>query len=240
VARKFEPVLGKFAWKPERSEETIIITSYSEIRKFISPDQRWPDEFELHFYQRGDGVAFTDLKKINDEPLRKKLKLIILRETDVGDHAREFDRSVRAQRRRDLRDELADLNPEALRGAIARAHEEVAALLPPHRTYTEYREERASNDQENRLSRVQVAQRVLAQRQDQKAAQVDARINKITRMLSLASDPALHGEIIKVLSADEALTLAGQIDVPDIRNALVRHSLSSMGTLPAVMSSERT
>lgn len=49
-----------------------------------------------------------------------------------------------------------------------------------------------------------------------------APLEKVIRMLKLADDAALRGDIINVLAPDEALDLAEQMDQPELRNALIR------------------
>ena len=60
------------------------------------------------------------------------------------------------------------------------------------------------------------------------AEAVAERLDKFVKMLSLVSDPALQGEIISAIKPHEALELAERIEAPDLRNALIRHSLASL------------
>jgi hypothetical protein len=50
-------------------------------------------------------------------------------------------------------------------------------------------------------------------------------IDTATKMLGLATDPALQADIIKMLSAEDALQVAERIENPELRNALAKHSM---------------
>src|SRR5438067_1120844 len=111
MARRFEAAPGKFCWNPERCEEILITHAYNQIAPFIPPGATWSRDFEMYWYERGAALADTDLAYINQERRRKKLKPLLLVETDVGEYARERDKSIRAELRRELREQMAAMTP---------------------------------------------------------------------------------------------------------------------------------
>jgi hypothetical protein len=49
---------------------------------------------------------------------------------------------------------------------------------------------------------------------------------RVTKMLSLASDTSIRCEIISALSVEQALEVAERLTDPELRNALVTHSFA--------------
>jgi hypothetical protein len=116
-------------------------------------------------------------------------------------------------------------------------------MPPPHKTYDEWVERRDLVEEENRANRAAVARRLQTLHLNGNgsarnghadngrgidAEAVAERLDKFVKMFSLASDPALQGEIISAIKPHEALELAERIEAPDLRNALIRHSLASL------------
>lgn len=245
MARKFEINPGQYAWHPERCEEVVIIAAYQDIERYIAPDTKWHREFEYMFFEQGKGLAAHNIAYINAERARKKMSPVTLVETNVGDYPRYADYSEKAEQRQRLRSEMAAMNKEALAKIVAAARAEVAALEPPHRPYEEWKWQRKAVDDEMRRSKEQVRRRLIATAAANGSLNGHAndgarvvvavpdpdaiakRLDKVLKKLTLATDPELHAQVIGTLNEDESLALAERIEVEDLRNALIRHSLTA-------------
>jgi hypothetical protein len=251
MARKFEikPGTNRFAWNPDRCEEILIIGAFQDIEKFIPPHLQWGwrKEFEDLFFERGSAVSFHLCDLINAERKRKNLKLLELRETDVSEWAREHNKGLRAERRRELRDWLVGLSPDDRAQTLIHAEAETRELPPPHRTFDEWKASRDADDRASEASRIEVSKRLAAQTEPLPPPPIlrpalspkeleppmtadTERVARLVKMLSLASDP----ELIRAITAqlppmDQTLDLAEEIDDPKVRDVLVRHCLASMG-----------
>src|ERR1700686_287569 len=106
MARKYEYSPGRYAWNPEKCEEVVLIAGYEEVARFVRPDETWTAEFEHHFFDHGNGIAVEYLDHINAVRKRRGLAPIMLKETDIYDYARSYDKQLKATHRQRLRDEL--------------------------------------------------------------------------------------------------------------------------------------
>jgi hypothetical protein len=232
MARKYAFGTNRFAWNLNRCEEILIITAYNEIARFVPPDLEWLHEFEHIFYDAGKGIGFHLLAAINEVRKRKRLKPLVLRETDIGPNERRLDSTLRAKERRRLRDELATLSPPKRAEAVEEATEQAASLPPPHFTWDQYRARQDwIDDDRHTLTQEEISRRLNAVASTAAAAPPvkparEAADARFIKMLTLASDPALHEEIISALEPDAALDLAERVEDPALRNALVRRSIS--------------
>jgi len=229
MARKFETRPGKYAWNPERCEEILIIAAYNEITGFLTPQERWLErDFEYHFYQTGAGIGLHLLTGINKVRKRRNLQPIVLRERACSDYARMNHGRGRGRLRQAHRDELDEAGAEGCATIVANARLEADRLPEPHFYVDEYKVRREIIESSNRASRDEVVRRLAATTaQQQKAIAVD-RLARVKAMLSLASDAELRREIVAALPPDEALELAGSVDNAEIRDVLIRHSLSAL------------
>jgi hypothetical protein len=228
MARKFEYATGHYAWNLETCEEEILIAAYGEICQFISDDQTWKAEFENHFFDHGNGLAVGHLDSINAVRRRRVLDIIVIRETDIYDYARSRDKLLKSNQRRRIREELKAASVHVRQHRIEAAMAEEQKLLPPHMTFDEYKAQRPLK-KTSTLTYEEVTKRVLAH---QAASVVQSRTKTLSpdlaaKMLPLAS-PNIWDEIIRKLSFEDALEVAEKITDSQLRDALVRHSLSAL------------
>ena len=231
MARKWEISPGQYAWNFEECEELILIAGYEEIKPYIPPDQTWTAEFENHFYQHGNGVAFRFVDEINAVRRRQVLPKLEFRETDVYDYGRSANKLMKSERRQRVREEVGSAGTDVRLRVVAHAEAEVARLPPPHIPYEQYKATRRRHLEESDLSREEVGRRIRAQQQS--AAPVtrwQLTLDKAVKMLTFARDPGLRSEIIDRLSGDDALAAAEQIEDADLRDALIRRSLTALAT----------
>jgi hypothetical protein len=227
MARKYEYMLGRYAWNLERCEEEVLIAAYDEISRFIPPEQRWKAGFENHFFDHGNGIAVEFLDSINAVRRRRGLEVIVILETDVYDYARSPDKLFKSNQRRRVREELNKASVDVRQHRLELAKAEADRLPPPHMTYDEFKARRQQQKAESPLSFEEVTKRVLAQQAAIVAQSPTKRTlppERAARMLSLAS-PNIWGEIIPNLSAEDALEVAERITGAELRDALVRHSM---------------
>jgi hypothetical protein len=231
MARKYEYMPERLAWSFEKCEELILIAAYEEIRQFIAPNQTWFREFENHFYDHGNGVAFDFIDRINAVRRRRGLDALDIKETDILDYGRSPDKLFKSEHRRRVRDEISRTSVDVRQNRIEQAKVEAAQLLPPHLPYEEWRKTRRFGQSSNaQLSRQEIRMREAAL-SAASAPRITPNkpaleIEKVTKMLSLASDPCIRIEIISTLSAEHALEVAEMVTEPELRNALVSHSFA--------------
>ena len=228
MARKFEYGPGRYAWNLETCEEEILIAGYQEIYQYIPSDQTWKTLFENRFFDHGNGLSAEFLTAINTVRRRRALELITIRETDVYDYGRSSNKHLKATQRRQVREELSDLGDQPRRHRLEQAHAEAAALPPPHRTYEEFKARQAQHQAGALLSLQEVTKRALAHQASNLPTSPAKSLSpdRAARMLALAS-PTMWCDIIPKLSADDALQVAETIENPELRDALVKHSLVS-------------
>ena len=229
MARKFEYATGHYAWNLETCEEEILIAAYGEICQFISDDQTWKAEFENHFFDHGNGLAVGHLDSINAVRRRRVLDIIVIRETDIYDYARSRDKLLKSNQRRRIREELKAASVHVRQHRIEAAMAEEQRLPPPHMTYDVYKARRQQLQKTSTLSFEEVTKRMRAH---QAASAVQSQTKTLSpdlaaKMLPLAS-PNIWDEIIRKLSAGDALEVAEKITDSQLRDALVKHSLSAL------------
>jgi len=229
MGRKYEYMSGRYAWNLEKCEEEILIAAYDEICRVIPPSQTWKAEFENHFFDHGNGVAVEFLDSINAVRRRRGLGVILIRETDIYDYGRSKDKLFKSNHRRRVQDELKNASADVRQRRVELAMAEAERLPSPHMTYEDYKTRRQQHNAESALSFEEVTKRVLAC-QMVNAAQTPAKPTlppeRVARMLTLAS-PSIWPEILPKLSPDDALEVAERITDPDLRDALVKHSLGA-------------
>lgn len=229
MARKYEYMAGRFAWNLEQCEEEVLIAAYDEICRFVPAGQMWKAEFENHFFDHGNGVAFDFLDAINAVRRRRGLNVVMIRETDVFDYARTPDKLLRSNHRRRVREELANASMDVRLRRVERAKAEAERLPAPHLTYEDWKARREASNVESVLSFEEITKRLLAKQAASAAATTPKptlRPDRAARMLTLAS-PVIRSEIITKLSAEDALDVAEKIDDVELRDALVKHSLGA-------------
>jgi hypothetical protein len=229
MARKWEIAPGQYAWNFEECEEYVLIAGYEEIKPYIPPDQTWVVEFENHFYQHGNGVAFRFIDEINAVRRRQVLPKLEFRETDVYDYGRSTNKLMKSERRQRAREEVTAASVDVRMRMVDQAAAEVTRLPPPHIPYEQYKANKRRFAEESDLSREEVGRRVRAHQQTvAPVARLQLPLDKAVKMLTFARDPGLRSDIIDRLSGDDALAAAEQIEDADLRDALVRRSLSAL------------
>jgi hypothetical protein len=112
---------------------------------------------------------------------------------------------------------------------VDQAAAEVTRLPPPHTPYEQYKANKRRFAEESDLSREEVGRRVRAHQQSAApVARLQLTLDKAVKMLTFARDPGLRSDIIDRLSGDDALAAAEQIEDADLRDALVRRSLTAL------------
>jgi hypothetical protein len=229
MARKWEISPGQYAWNFEECEELVLVGGYEEIKPYIPPDQTWAVEFENHFYQHGNGVAFRFVDEINAVRRRQILPKLEFHETDVYDYGRSSNKLMKSERRQRVREEVTTASVDVRMRTIAHAEAEMARLPPPHIPYEQYKATKRRHLDESDLSREEVGRRVRAHQQSATpVGRLQLTLDKAVKMLTFARDPGLRSEIIDKLSGDDALAAAEQIEDADLRDALVRRSLVAL------------
>jgi hypothetical protein len=229
MARKWEITQSQYAWNFEQCEEIVLIAGYEEIRSFIPPGETWAEEFENHFFQHGNGVAFRYVDEINAVRRRRVVPRLEYRETDVFEYGRSTNKFMKSEYRRRMREELNAASVDVRLRMVTQALEDMAGLLPPHITYEDYKNNKRRFSSESDLSREEVGRRLRARQQSD--APVPRPLpslppDKVLTMLKYATNPDLRSKIIDNLSADDALAAVGQIEDADLRDALILHSLT--------------
>jgi hypothetical protein len=234
MARMFECCPSRYAWNLEKCEEEILIAGYDEILRFVSADQTWKAEFEYHFFDRGNGLAFESLDAINGVRRRRGLDEIVIRETMIYDYARSTDRPLRAHHRRELREDLKSASADVRHHRLGHAKAESERLPLPRTTFEEWKE-RQQDDARSGLTYQEIANRLAVQKSVRAfppPSRPTLQPDLAARMLTLAS-PSIWGEIIPKLSAEGALEVAEKIADVELRDALVKQSLSAAYSLNA-------
>jgi hypothetical protein len=145
MARLFEDHNGYRYWNPDRCEEIIFIAAFDDVKRYVPPgpqERFWVDKTELHFFERGAAIADVGIAELNKVLKRKGAPPVIFVETDLSHYGRVEDRSTRAQRRQELRDEFEAMTPAQRENAVAAARREQATLPPPHHTHEEWKAHR--------------------------------------------------------------------------------------------------
>jgi hypothetical protein len=142
MARKYEYSPGCYAWNPEQCEEVIFITGLGEVSGFIPPDQEWRWTLEYYFFNRGEGLDFGLVDKVNAVRKRRGLDPIEIRETEIGHYVRCEDKPTKSQRRHQIREELTNASDEIIAERRNRARADEKLLQPPHYTFDEWQAQR--------------------------------------------------------------------------------------------------
>jgi hypothetical protein len=229
MARKWEINSSQYAWNFEECEELVLIAGYEEIKSSVPPSVTWPIEFENHFYQHGNGVAFRYVDEINAVRRRLVKPRLDYIETDVFEYGRSSIKLMKSEHRRRVRDELATASIEVRLRMVARALEDMKGLPPPHLTFEQYKANNRKFSDESDSSRKEAGRRLQALERS------TIRISKPPPVLSLeqkvmalnfASGPDLRAKIIETMSPDEALGTLALVENADLRDALIRRGFS--------------
>jgi hypothetical protein len=140
---------------------------------------------------------------------------------------------MKSERRQRVRDELATMPTDQRARLLEHARAEVARLPPPHIPYEVYKANKKRLAEEADASRDEVGRRMRAFQTDAGRPKVNLDVEKALKMLSLVSDPNLRLEIIDRLSSDDALEAASRVEDAELRDALVRHSLTALARAAA-------
>jgi hypothetical protein len=155
----------------------------------------------------------------------------VVRETDVYDYGRSQDRRFKADHRRRIREELKDASADERQRRIEGAKAEEQRLPPPRTTFEEYKV-RKQLQARSGLTPKELSKRAIVQQAASTASPAPTKPkiapDRAVKLLTLATDPSLRGEIIQNLSADDALEVAEKIENTELRDALVRHSLGAI------------
>ena len=230
MARKYQIKPDRYCWALEQSEEEILIAAYEEIRGFIPPDQTWRHEFEMHFFEMGDGILFTFLDLINGVRKRRVLDTVEFQETYASDYVCSCDKQHKSKNRNRIRDELTNASVDVLQRRIEHAKAESERLPPPRTTFDEFKAGHLQAKPGPELSFTEINNRARVFKManvSEPPAKQTLSPDRATRMLKLASEN-MWREIISKLSAEDALEVAENItENAELRDALVKHSLEA-------------
>ena len=230
MGRMWELKPDHYAWNLERCEELLLIAGYEEIKPFILNTESWIADFENHFYQHGNGVAFYFVDYINAARRRKNLPKMVFLETDVVEYGRSSDKMMKSEHRQRVRDELAAASTDDRIRRVTRAMEESSLLRPPHIPFAEYKERQSRFEEDNFKSREDARKRISSAAPAPTPAPSRSlpclQPDKAVTMLSYAS-PKLWPDVIKRLTGDDALVLVPQIENAELRDALILHALNA-------------
>jgi hypothetical protein len=228
MARKWEITESKYAWNFEECEELLLIAAYEEIKPFVPLSSQWMAEFENHYYQHGNGVAFTYIDHINAARRRRNLETLDVIETDVLEYGRSTDKLAKSEFRRRARAEYtgasANVKQKLVDGALAKK----ATLLPPHQTFDEYKARSKRHTFEGDLSRREVARRVAAvtppPTPPEPAKSPSLELSKALTMLTHGSEEIARRVVAK-LTPDTALEALEHVQDQTVKDMLILHSL---------------
>src|SRR5579863_9364053 len=161
MARKYEYMPNRYAWNPEKCEEVLLIAAYHEISRYIPPGQPWKAEFENHFFEHGNGIAFEFLDHINAELRRRGRFKVEIKETDLYDYGRSPDKLLKSNHRQRLLDEISSASVDIRQSRVEQAKVEAEKLPPPHLYFEERKARKAQWGVESRLSREEITKRHL-------------------------------------------------------------------------------
>jgi hypothetical protein len=230
MARKYEAKPDRYGWALEPCEEEILIAAYEEIRRFIPPEQTWRHDFEMHFFEKGDGILFTFIDQINVVRKRRGLHTVEFHEADASDYVRSFDKEQKARNRNRIRDELTNVGVDVLQRRVEHAKAQSERLPPPRMTFNEFKAGQLQPKPGPELSFKEMSNRARAFKMatlEEPPAKQTLSPDRATRMLKLASEN-MWREIISKLSAEDALEVAEKItEDAELRDALVKHSLEA-------------
>jgi hypothetical protein len=230
MARKYQIKPDLYGWGLEPCEEAVLIAAYEEICSFIPPDQTWRHEFEMHFFEIGDGILFTVLGQINGVRKRRGLDTVEFQETYASDYVRSPEKQQKSKNRNRIRDELTHASMDVLQRRIEHAKAEAERLPPPRTTFEEFKAGHLQAKPGAELSFTEMNNRARAFKMANVAeppAKQTLSPDRATRMLKLASQN-MWREIISKLSAEDALEVAESIaENAELRDALVKHSLEA-------------
>ncbi|WP_428488122.1 hypothetical protein [Rhodopila sp.] len=229
MGRKWEITQSQYAWNFEQCEELLLIAGYEEIKPYIPFNENWVEEFENHFYRHGNGVAFRYVDEVNAVRRRRALPKLEFRETDVFDYGKSTNKLVKSEHRQRVRADLLAASVNIRSRLVSQALSEAKALPEPHQTFEEWKANRRRFANDAELSREEAARRFRAFEQvdgSVSSRQLNLAPDRAVTMLKYASSPELRQEIIGKLSPDGALAAVEQVDDADLRDALIRHSLT--------------
>jgi hypothetical protein len=242
MARKYDYTYAGnktgFGWGMERCEERLLWAAYCEIEQRLGPEQQpQKNEFLEAFFDSGLGVKVDHVAWINSSRRRQSLEPVEFKETNVYDYARNTDRSLKAEMRRQMKTEFFGLDTAGQVRWKHQAEEEIARLPAPHHTWDEMRASRTRaspsltpRERAVRLRVVDQVQAVTESQPEEEAPDVgkqNAAVAKALRQLKLARKSETISKIVAQLQPDDALLLAetGEIDDADLVDALVARSL---------------
>jgi len=215
-----------YAWNFEQCEELLLIAGYEEVKPFFATTETWPADFENHFYDHGNGVAFSFVDHINAARRRKNLEKLDFVETDVLDYGRSPDKMMKSEHRQRVRREWLAATTTERTKRLKRAMEEAALLRPPHIPYAEYRLKTNKIEEENQKSRDEIRRRIAIQIQPAPSAPPSLDVEKAFTMLCYGSHE-IWPKVITRLSGDDALAIVPKVEDASLRDALILHALGA-------------
>lgn len=231
MTRKYLYGDGRFvAYGMEKCEEQLLIAYYHDIEPKIRPDAMWRNEFLDRFYRGGQGVSQASLNLVNGERRRLSLPEYTFRETQMIDYGKQPDRMLKAEWRRQYRDQYLDLDRNGKDDWIEKALDDVERQPEPHFTFDErtaYREPNLGGLSQSELrNRRGALMNNVAPIAPKKIVQ-KPNLSRQTRLLNIATKLDTVERIVTSLLPDEALQIAedGEVNDPDVLDLLVNRSL---------------
>jgi hypothetical protein len=232
MGRKYEPKPNFYVWNLEQCEEIVLIDAYIEACQYVPASEPWKQEFDNHFFQHGNGVAFSFIDQINAVRRRRASPPIQFVETDVFDYGRSPEKTMKSETRKRLLQELRDAPTDERIRRVNRAKGEVEMLPAPHQTWEQYKERNSQYIRENTESWEQVRRRKALEAASapptpptpQKPPSLPAQ--KAITLLKHVTSEAVIDRIIEKLSPEDVLSMLPEIENKEIADRLILHSLS--------------
>lgn len=247
MARRYETYTSQCGWAMEPCEERLFIAFYEDVRGNIDPSIKWPDKFEIGFYQEGFGVLDMYRNSINKVRLRLDLPIFTIRETDVGEYARRDERAMKSARRHEWRNEYLSLNNDGKVNWRTESQQEVDSLPPPHASREEYVATFGPKNSEpvglGPAERARRERALLAASQSDQPEPPPTR-SAPTPLITPVSLPGLTMRLLRLaarspdalarlagkISLEQAIEAAEKVEDEVARNALVMHAIDSMNS----------
>src|SRR5260221_2898566 len=207
----------RIAYSLERCEEVVLLDAYLQVARRIPPDQSYfRSQFEKHYFEIGNGVAQSFVDQLNSHLRRCRIPEVIIRETEISDYGRNPDRSMKADRRQQLRTALETMPKKQRTAIVAHALTEMDELPAPHRTVAEYEVER------KRRQQVAPTRVIMVPQPPQRPA---LKAEEMLRLLGATDDEELRNQVISRMPTSDLV--AHVTDVPDqtLRNRLIAEVL---------------
>jgi hypothetical protein len=237
MARLFEIGQRILCWNCNECEERALIAAYCDIKSRVpASPQRWIDEFEQEYFTVGSALMASTLAHINMHRKRLDRSEFILQESNADALARNGIRAERASIRRQILNEYEPLGKIDREKWWMSAMAEIARQAPPHRTWEEYKQNKAEVERDEEINLSERTRRAAAiavhrERPVLTVKSVPYR-NKSERLLAAAATlppemaMAAQTKIVTKITSDEALDLLEAIDDPALKLILIERVLA--------------